>query len=320
MKIFFEPNRGPNNNTIPYTMIVEIGASELDWERTFRIPVLLSHGIIYLVEACGLQVKASTLKELGPMAQSLMLTLEYMSRLPTYVFITRRSRKVLPVYTLGDKVIANTQQGVSFQHIELAKVREYVTDYLQQIGDLGPFERGDKLHVRGVDKERLSLIRPAFYLKKRAMLGRENEFWAPVFYSQDDDQTIFAYAASTKHQAKINQGQEVFELRDKVAQALIKNDRLQVNYNLRADRLMPEHWQQVKSILTALPRKLTYEGIKLPLYAGDDFLVALEYRSAEDRYSLFLGENDEDLHNRVAQDLIRRDFITSPQAVYFEDE
>jgi hypothetical protein len=58
----------------------------------------------------------------------------------------------------------------------------------------------------------------------------------------------------------------------------------------------------------------------LPLYAGNDFLVALEYRSAEDRYSLFLGENDEDLHNRVAQDLIRRDFITSPQAVYFEDE
>lgn len=320
MKISFEPNRGPNNGTIPYFMIVEIGASELDWERTFRIPVLLSHGIAYLVEACGLQVKASTLKELGPLAQSLMLKLEYMSRLPTYVFITRRSRKVFPVYTLGDKVIAVTQQSLSFQHIELAKVREYLTDYLQQIGDLGPFERGDKLHVRGVDKERLSLIRPTFYLKKRPLVGRENEFWAPVFYSQERDDQIFAYAASTKHQATIAHGQEVFELRDKVAQALINDGRLLVNYNLRTDRLMPEHWAQVKETLTAQPRKMMYEGIKLPLYKGDGFLVALEYRSAEDRYSLFLGENDEDLRDRVAQDLIRRNFITDPEVVYIENE
>ncbi len=315
MKITFErnPDLG-NNNIIPYYMYVEIGASELDWERTFKIPVILSHGITYVVEACGMQVQADTLRELGPKAQSLLVGLEHMSRMPTYVFITRLSRRMFPVYTIGDKVAAVTPQGIVFRHVELAKVREYLTDYLQQTGVLGPMDLGDKLHVRGVNKERLSLIRPTFYLKKRPMEASEHEFWAPVFHSQTENE-LFVYAASTKHEVPIDNGLEVFTLRNKVAEALMADNRLTNNYNLRADRLMPDHWKQVRTNLIPLPRKMVYHGFKLPLYQGQDFVLALEYRDTEDRYSLYIGKNNEDLYNRVTRDLIRRRLIDAPGEV-----
>lgn len=319
MKISFERNTDlSNNNIIPYYMYVEIGASELDWERTFKIPVILSHGISYVVEACGRQVQADTLRELGPLAQSLLLSLEHMSRFPTYVFITRLSRKMYPVYTIGDKVAAVTPQGIVFRHVELAKVREYLTDYLQQTGVLGPVDLGDRLHVRGVDKDRLSLIRPTFYLKKRAIETKEHEFWAPVFHSQIDN-TIYAYAASTKHEAKIENGLEVFKLRHRVAEALIADKRLTKNYNLRADRLMPDHWVQVRTNLIPVPRTIIYDGIKLPLYRGDNFFVALEFRSTEDRYSLFLENSENELRQRISRDLIRRGYIDDPNAVQIKD-
>ena len=317
VKINFEPNTGPNSGTIPYFLMVEIGASELDWERTFRIPVLLSHGITYVIEACGMKVKADTLKELGPLAQSLMLRLQNMSRMPTYVFIARRSRRMYPVYTVGDKVIAVTPQGLVFRHVELAKVREYLTDYLERTGVLGPIERGDKLHVRGVHKKRLSLIQPTFYLKKRPLAGHEHEFWAPVFPDHEEN-IIYVYAANTKHEVQINQGSEIFELRANVAKTLLANQRLTSNYNLRIDRLQPNYWEQIKHILTILPQRMVYEGIKLPMYQGPDFLVALEYRSAEDRYSLFLAEDAETLQYRIAQDLVRRKFIDDAASVHIE--
>ena len=317
MKISFERNTEQNSDTIPYFVRIEIGASELDWDRTFRVPVILSHGLMYVVEICGLQIKADTLKELGPLVQSKLISLENMSRMPTYVFITRRSRKLFPVYTIGDKVMAVTPQGISFRHVELAKVRDFFKDYLHQIGLLGPIERGDKLHVRGIHKETLALVRPAFYLKKRALDEKEHEFWAPVFRATDSD-TIYVYAASTKHEEPLAQGLEVFHLRHKVANALINDNRLSINLNLRADRLMPDYWERVKSNLTKLSRDMIYEGIKLPMYTCDGLIIALEYRSAEDRYSFYLGEDDDDLGQRVARDLIRRGFIDNPKSVYIQ--
>lgn len=317
MKISFERNTEQNSDTLPYFVRIEIGASELDWDRTFRVPVVLSHGLMYIVEICGLQIRAETLKELGPLVQSKLISLENLSRMPTYVFITRRSRKLFPVYTIGDKVMAVTPQGISFRHVELAKVRDYLKDYLHKIGLLGPIERGDKLHVRGVHKQTLALVRPVFYLKKRAMDEREHEFWAPVFRATDSE-SIYAYAASTKHEASLDQGREVFELRYKVAEALIQDKRLTINLNLRADRLMPDYWERVKSNLTKLKRNMIYEGIKLPMYQGKDVVIALEYRSAEDRYSLFLGQDDDDLGQRVASDLMRRGYIENPRSVYIQ--
>ena len=317
MKISFERNTEQNSDIIPYFVCIEIGASELDWGRTFKVPVILSHGLMYVVEICGLQIKAETLKELGPLVQSKLLSLENLSRMPTYVFITRRSRKLFPVYTIGDKVMAVTPQGITFRHVELAKVRVYLKDYLHQIGLLGPIERGDKLHVRGVHKETLSLVRPVFYLKKRALAEKEHEFWAPVFRATDSD-SIYVYAASTKHEAPIDNGHEVFTLRHQVAEALISDHRLMTNLNLRVDRLMPDSWERIKSNLTKLDRDMVYEGIKLPMYEGENVVIALEYRSAEDRYSLFLGQNDEDLCQRVASDLMRRGYIDTPRAVYIQ--
>lgn len=317
MKISFERNTEQNSDTIPYFVRIEIGASELDWDRTFRVPVILSHGLMYIVEICGLQIKAETLKALGPLVQSKLISLENLSRMPTYVFITRRSRKLFPVYTIGDKVMAVTPQGISFRHVELAKVREYLKDYLHQVGLLGPIERGDRLHVRGVHKKTLALIRPVFYLKKRAMNEREHEFWAPVFRATDSD-SIYAYAASTKHEAQLQQGLEVFRLRQKVAEALIQDQRLTTNLNLRADRLMPDYWERLKNNLVKLERDMAYEGIKLPMYKSENVLIALEYRSAEDRYSLFLGQDDDDLCRRVSNDLIRRGYIEDPRSVFIQ--
>lgn len=315
MKISFERNIEQNNDTIPYFLHIETRASELDWGRQYRVPVILSHGLFYVVEICGVRIEAETFRELVPKVQSQLLALENMSRMPTYVFITRRSRKLFPVYTVGDHVVAVTPQGVSFKHVELAKVREYLTDYLHQVGLLGPLDRGDKLHVRGVHKETLALNRPVFYLKKKAVQKKENEFWAPVFQSRTSN-VIYAYAANTRHETELDEGQEVFELRHKVAEALIADNRLGNNYNLRADRLMPDLWEKVRSNLKKLPGDIVYDGIKLPMYLRNGLTVALEYRSKEDRYSLYLGANDEDLLHRVGQDLVRRELISDETAVY----
>ncbi|HMQ51671.1 MAG TPA: hypothetical protein PKE64_00460 [Anaerolineae bacterium] len=317
MKLSFERNTDQNPDTIPYFLNIEIGVSELDWGRNFRVPILSYHGLKYAVQICGVEIKADTLRELGPKVQGQLFAIEYMSRLPTYVFITRRSRRIIPVYTIGDNVVAVTPQNVTFKHVELAKVREYLTDYLHQIGWLGPLERGDKLHVRGVQRNTLVLNRPAFYLKKRALGVREMDFWAPVFYSTTSNR-IYAYAANTRHNADVDQGREVFTLRHCVAEALIADGRLTDNLNLRADRLMPDHWAAVKTHLERLPRALIYEGIKLPMYQGSEVTVALEYRSNEDRFSLYLGHNDTDLRNRVARDLIRRGFINDQNALYIQ--
>ncbi len=102
---------------------------------------------------------------------------------------------VYPVYTVGDEVYATTPGGPVFRHVELAKVREFLSDCLHTMEEIGSVDRAETLHVRGIDKNTLGLIRPSFYLKKR--VPSEAEFWAPVFKSEDG-RSIYTYAARAK--------------------------------------------------------------------------------------------------------------------------
>ena len=132
---------------------------------------------IFDIEMCGFRVEAEKLEELEQKAALLAASLVNMSRLPSYVFIARRAGGVYPVYTIEDEVMATTPGGPVFRHVELAKVREYLTDYLHDIGILGERGLSDKLHVRGIDRHTLSLRRPVLYLKKRAI--NETDFLGP---------------------------------------------------------------------------------------------------------------------------------------------
>ena len=64
-------------------------------------------------------------------------------------------------------------------------------------------------------------------------------------------------AASGRREIDVVGGYEVLLLRSQVAQALIADKRLQDNYALRPDRLLPEYWNRVKGTLTQLPQSLT---------------------------------------------------------------
>ncbi len=154
----------------------------------------------------------------------------------------------------------------------------------------------------------MGLIRPIFYLKKRAKSGDDNEFWAPVFSSKDGG-SIYAYAASARRQVDIDNGHEILRLRSQVAQALIAAGRLNEDYDLRADRLLPQYWEKVKTQLKALAGKLVFNDTKLDIYQEGKYIIAVEHRPDEDRYSFYIGTDVEDLQTRAAQDLLRRGFI-----------
>jgi hypothetical protein len=219
-----------------------------------------------------------------------------------------------PVYTFGNEVFATTPGGPIFKHVELAKVREYLAEYLNEIGELGVPGKSEKLHVRGVRRSNLALTRPIFYLKKRPQANDEKEFWGPVFVT-DDNAAIYTYAASGRRQVDVNDGHEILALRSQVAQALIADKRLKDEYALRADRLLPEYWQKVKPNLQALSSKLRYNGTAFEIYQDGKHLVAVEYRPEEDRYSFYIGKGVSDLRDRATEDLMRRGLVKNLQTV-----
>ena len=322
MRIFLEPNDEWDRNTVPYLAQVEITTAGAEEAYTkFRIPVHWYHlrdKSIYRVEVCGFQLDAHTPDEIPPGLEKLLPALVYMARLPTYVFIARHSRYLYPVYTIGDEVIATTRGGPNFRHVELAKVREYLTDYLWSMGELWAPGNKDRLHVRGVHSESLGLVRPVFYLKKRAQHPQDNEFWAPVFPSNDGD-SIYTYAASAKREEVVNCGHEVLRLRAQVAQALIADKRLQEELDLRVDRVMQPYWQRVAAILTPLPYQLVYSNIRLEVYQNREDRLAVEHRhNDENRVSLYFGRDANDLRDRTAQDFVRRGLICDSDALRFE--
>jgi hypothetical protein len=319
MNVTLERNSGEGQDVRPYNLNVEITSITVDLETTYRIPVYLhrANGSAphYSIEICGFRIDSPSAEEMIPLAERLLAGLVNMSRFPTYIFIARRSHQMYPVYTIGDEVFATTPGGPVFRHVELAKVRDYLTDYLHAVGELGVPGKSEKLHVRGINRTTLGLIRPLFYLKKRAAAADEHEFWAPVFMA-DDGYSIYTYAASGKREVDVAGGYEVLLLRSQVAQALIADHRLTDNFRLRVDRLLPEYWQQMEGTLKKQPQKLVCDDRELPLYRnGGRYLIALDYRRREDRYSFFLGQSADEIRQHVAQDFIRRGLISNPEAV-----
>jgi hypothetical protein len=233
-----------------------------------------------------------------------------MSRLPSYVFIARRSQGVYPVYTVENEVFATTPGGPVFRHVELAKVRDYLSDYLHAMNILGVPGKSDKLHVRGVNTTTLALMRPIFYLKKR--VANETEFWAPVFRSRDN-RYVYTYAASARREV-YEGANEVLALQDWVAKALIDDKRLINRYDLRADRLLPDVWHKLKPILETKGQAIIGD-IRLSLYQKNGVFIGVEHRVDEDRFSLFFGDTITDVCNRARLDFVRRGIIDPKIAV-----
>lgn len=325
MKISLEPNTSADSKQIPYLIHIEIDTLTIDTGSVFNVPMHI-HGngrTLYNAEVCGFRVEGRQPEEVVNLVSKLMSGLVNVARLPTYIFVARRSHQMYPVYTVGDEVLATTPGGPAFRHVELAKVRDYLTDYLHLIGELGVPGKSEKLHVRGVSRKSLALVRPIFYLKKRPMSDDENEFWAPVFISSSGD-SIYTYAASGRREVDMNGGREALLLQSQVAQALIADKRLKDSYNLRIDRLLPEYWQTIKATLQAHPAKLVYDDLKLgkikmDMYRNGKFIVAVEYRQNEDRYSLFLGHDEADLADHTVQDLVRRGHLANPASLHIEN-
>jgi len=318
MKISLEQNV-TDNEAVPYFVDVDTTNLTIELDTKYHIPVYKhTNGKTgYNVEICGFQVNADTPEGIVPVTERLIRGLVNMSRLPTYMFIARRSRQTYPVYTVGDEVFATTPGGPVFRHVELAKVREHLTEYLNAVGEIGTPGKSERLRVRGVDAESLSLVRPIFYLKKRPQSEDEAEFWAPVFLS-DDRASIYCYAASGRREIDISGGYEALLLRTQVAQALIADKRLKDAYDLRPDRLLPDFWERVKGTLKLQPGKLVFGSTTFETYKNGKAVIAVEHREDEERYSLYIAKDIDDLRERTAKDLVRRGIITNTEAVQIQ--
>lgn len=320
MIITLEPNQSNPTGAVPYLIRAENSTLTIDLETTFHIPVYrhTNGKEMYNAELCGFRVEADSPEELTHLVDRLLRGLVNMARLPTYIFIARRSRQMYPVYTVGDEVFATTPGGPVFRHVELAKVRDFLGDYLHAVGELGTPGKSDTLHVRGVNMDTLGLIRPIFYLKKRPSSAGDNEFWAPVFLA-DDGQSIYTYAASGRREVDLAGGYEALLLRTQVAQALMADKRLNENFDLRPDRLLPDYWAQVRTTLKSGPAKLVDGERSLAIYQNGRGIIAVEHRREEDRYSLYLGRDIDDLRARTAYDFVRRGLIDRVDEMEIEE-
>jgi hypothetical protein len=305
MKITLTENTGTDTERIPYYARIEIETVTIDAGTAFDVPVYVNYsGLdkVYNVEMCGFRLETAYLEDLPRGAARLLNGLINMARLPSYVFIARRAGGIYPVYTLNYEVVAVTPGGPVFRHVELAKVREYLTDYLHRVKVLGENGLSDKLHVRGVDMHTLGLRRPIFYLKKR--VPGQTDFWAPVFES-GNGRFIYTYAVNARRQVPTADGREVLNLRTLVAEALGKDGRLPNPADLRIGRLFPNRWQQLRHQLEA-DGDLVANGKMLALFRDGETLIGLESRPKEERYSLFFGRDADDLRRRARLDFDRR--------------
>lgn len=328
MKLSIFNNSAGPRNAAPYVLSADLTGHVIPPDTHYHVPIYVDRAeggtgrspARYNVEICGFRLEAEEPTELLRPTAELLDGLINMARLPTYIFAAGHSMLIYPVYTVEDEVFATTPGGPVFRHVELAKVRSYLGDYLHTMEELGTLGRAETLHVRGVDSVTLGLMRPVFYLKKRVV--GENEFWAPVFKSPSG-RTVYTFAASAKREVPLNGGLEVLDLHAVVADALIADRRLQDPPDLRPDRLFPAIWHQLQAYLTSQPYVLHYttkagEGTSdqmLPLYRYGKYYLTAEHRHNEDRYNLFLGKDPLDLRRRVAQELLRRGLITADSEV-----
>lgn len=304
MKLTLEANNG-DSETVPFHVRVDIVTATIDAGSTFFVPVEMRYQGLkksFAANICGWEVASERPEALPGKISRFLPRLIHLARLPTYVFIARRAGGIYPIYTLDSEVFATTPGAPVFRHVELAKVREYLTDYLHAAGILGEKGLSDKLHVRGVNMKTLTLRRPIFYLKKRT--PGETEFWAPVFEA-GDGKHIYCYAADARRETAINGGMELLNLQQLVAAALQADGRLSNPFDLRLDRLFPERWQQLKAAL-AEREMINVHGVDLALYQSENGWIAVEERPQEGRPSLFLGQDREGLRARVAVDFERR--------------
>ncbi len=323
MKLSIFKQDARSSKTTPYVMTVSMKDEIIPPENNFHVPIYREDDpdggeSSYEVEICGFKLGAATPDELVAPAAKLLDGLINMARLPTYVFVASESLFIYPVYTIGDEVMATTPGGPVFRHVELAEVRSYLADYLHIMEELGTPGQTETLHVRGVHRDTLALMRPIYYLKKR-VLG-EVDFWAPVFRSEDG-RTIYTYAASAKREVPIDTGHEVLDLQLLVSEALMADGRLNNLYDLRSDRLFPQEAQHLLETLTLQPYELRFKSngnkvaTTVPLYRNGKAYLAAEYRKMEDRYNIIIGSDPHDLMERVSLDLDRRGRISSSQDV-----
>lgn len=308
MKLTLEQTAGEVEN-VPFHVRVDIVTATIDAGSTFYVPVEVRHKGLektFVSNLCGYELSSKRPEALPDKMGNFIPHLINLARLPSYMFIARRAGGIFPVYTIDQEVFATTPGGPVFRHVELAKVREYLTDYLHDAGILGEKGLSDKLHVRGVNLRTLGLRRPVFYLKKR--VPGEVEFWAPVFES-GDGQHIYTYAANERREAPVTDGSEVLFLRQTVANALMADKRLSEVNDLRPDRLFPAKWDRLKATLTETGN-ITVKGREMAVFENGNTLLALEERPEEGRFSLFLGKDSDDLSTRVLQDFERRGLQT----------
>ncbi len=305
MKLTLEPNTSGDRETVPFHIRVDIVTATINAGSAFFVPVDIRYQGMkkcFAVNICGWELESGRPETLPGKISHFLPRLISLARLPTYVFIARQAGGIYPVYTIGSEVFATTPGGPVFRHVELAKVREYLTDYLHAAGILGEKGLSDKLHVRGINMKTLGLRRPIFYLKKR--VPGEIDFWAPVFEA-GDGKHIYAYAADERREVPIIAGVEVLYLRQTVASALKADNRLSDSFDLRPDRLFPEYWERLKATLKETD-PITIHGLTLPTYENGNAVIGVEARPDEGRYSLFMGKNTDDLRARVAVDFARR--------------
>lgn len=305
MKIEIERNTGENSEIVPYIAHVDTSDLTIHSTSAYDVPVEIRQTgpkKEYHVNICGFDVKADNPDHLPTKIEWLISHLVNVARFPKHVFIARRAKTVYPVYTIGNEVMATTPGGPIFQHVELAKVREFLTDYLHQTSVLGDSGVSDRLHVRGTNMHTLGLRRPVMYLKKRVV--GEDEFWAPVFENGAGD-GIYTYAVNARRDVAISDGSEILQLRDVVANALKNDGRLNDLNDLRADRLMPAYWERLKETLTPAGT-LAVNDHTLEVYTKGSTWVAVESRPDEERYGLYVGGSESGLEGRVKRDFIRR--------------
>jgi hypothetical protein len=299
--------RNEGNTETPYSLMIEIIHLTVDARSRFDVPVHVAYKGLkktFFVEICGFSVGSERVEEMPALTHQLLHGLVNWSRLPSYIFIAKQAQKIYPVYTLDNEVMATTPGGPLFRHVELAKVREFLTDYLHDIGILGADGGSEKLHVRGVNMNDLSLRRPVFYLKKR--VAYETDFWAPVFES-GDGKRIYTYAANARREVPISAGQEVIFLRELVAQSLLTVKRLTNLHDLRADRLMPAYWQRLSETMEN-DQTLTIQQHEIPIYHNSYVWAGVETRpnESENRVGLHVGKSASDVAQRMQINFAQR--------------
>lgn len=276
----------------------------------FSIPVTqkVNGKTMYSAQMCGFQVESDRKQDMPRLVRYLLKNLINVGRLPDYVFIANRAKRIYPVYTIGSDVAVTTPNGPLFRHVELAKVREYLTDYLHTTKILGKDGKSDKLHVRGINRHTLGLRSPLFYLKKYT--ENEERFWAPVF-ENGDSTGIYVNAADNRRDVAKEEGKEVVQLVKLVSELLLTQNRISNRNDLRADRLKSNYWEMVKNTLTETDSTIAAGGQTLTVYKSGSDYIAVEARGREsgetlDRFGLYLGSSESDLRDRVITDFKRR--------------